>query len=83
MNRQGLFRLRDQAALRIHDRGRVVVPLLYVCGVGALHQRGEGFVGYGAERVGEDFEADGVEGGHMAIRMVRLPWASTAALSPG
>ena len=73
MNRQRLFRLRDQPALRVHDRGRVVVPLLYVRRVGAFHQRGEGFVGYRAQRVGEDFEADGVESGHAAIRMVRLP----------
>ena len=83
VDRQRLFRLRNQTAPCIHDRGRVVVPLLDVGRIGALHQCGEGFVGDRAERVGQDFEADGVEGGHATIRMVRLPWASTAALSPG
>ena len=73
VNRERLLRLGDQPAPGVHDRGRVVVALLDVGRIGALHQRGEGLVGDRAERVGEDFKADGVESGHAAIRMVRLP----------
>ena len=45
VDRQAELGLHDQAPRRIHDRGRMVAPLLDVGRVGAPHERNEGFVG--------------------------------------
>ena len=63
MDGERVLGLHDQPALRIDDRGRVIVPLLDVGRIGALHQRDVGLVGDGAQAVRQDFERDRVDGG--------------------
>src|SRR5512132_3368271 len=75
--------LGDDLAVGVEDRGRAVLTLLDVGGIGGLHQRGAHLLRDGEEGRADHLERHAVHPGLPCSRMTRKPRPSTIASCPG
>src|SRR6516165_2550485 len=85
MNWKGVFRLDDEAAARVKNRHRMIMPLLDIGRKGTALQRQKALVGNGTKAIPDNLERDRIEGQrtHWDTSITMLCASSIVAVQSG